>query len=45
MQVRYAGVSQVSFSVPDLKRSKRWYAELFGWQEVMTGEDADSGFQ
>lgn len=42
MDVRYAGVSHVSFSVPDLNRSKRWYAELFGWQEVMTGDD--SGF-
>ena len=38
MHVRYAGVSHVSFSVPDLNRSKRWYAELFRWEEVMTGE-------
>lgn len=29
--------------MPDLNRSKRWYAELFRWQELMTGEDADSG--
>ena len=29
--------------MPDLNRSKRWYAELLGWQEVMTGADADSG--
>ena len=43
MDVRYSGVPHVSFSVPDLNRSKRWYAELFRWQEVMTGEDADSG--
>jgi hypothetical protein len=27
--------------VPDLNRSKRWYADLFGWQEVRTGEDAE----
>jgi catechol-2,3-dioxygenase len=36
VDVPYTGVAHVSFSVPDLNRSKRWYAELFGWQEVMT---------
>jgi hypothetical protein len=30
MDVRYAGVSHVSFNAPALNRSKRWYAELFG---------------
>jgi glyoxylase I family protein len=44
MDARYAGISHISFSVTDLDRSKRWYAELFGWEEVMAGEDADSRF-
>ncbi len=36
--------SRSAFCVPDLNRSRRWYAELFRWQEVITGEDAASGF-
>ncbi len=44
MDARYAGISHISFSVTDLDRSKRWYAELLGWQEVMAGEDAGSRF-
>ena len=33
MDARYAGISDISLSVTDLDRSKRWYAELLGWQE------------
>jgi glyoxylase I family protein len=34
----FSGVAHVSLTVTDLERSKRWYAELLGWEEMMTGE-------
>lgn len=34
----FSGVAHVSLTVTDLERSKRWYAELLGWEEMMAGE-------
>ena len=34
----FTGVAHISLTVTDLERSKAWYAELLGWQEVMAGE-------
>src|SRR5215207_11283393 len=34
----FTGVAHISLTVTDLDRSKAWYAERLGWQEVMAGE-------
>ena len=34
----FTGVAHVSLTVTDLERSKAWYAELLGWEELMAGE-------
>ena len=34
----FSGVAHVSLTVTDLERSKRWYADLLGWEEMMAGE-------
>jgi glyoxylase I family protein len=34
----FSGVAHVSLTVTDLERSKRWYAESLGWEEMMAGE-------
>jgi glyoxylase I family protein len=40
----FSGVAHVSLTVTDLERSKRWYAELLGWEEVMAGESDGVSF-
>ena len=34
----FSGVAHVSLTVTDLERSRRWYTELLGWEEMMAGE-------
>jgi glyoxylase I family protein len=34
----FSGVAHVSLTVTDLERSKRWYADLLGWEEMMADE-------
>jgi glyoxylase I family protein len=38
----FSGVAHVTLTVTDLERSKSWYAELLGWQEVMAAESGGS---
>jgi len=40
----FSGVAHVSLTVTDLERSKRWYAELLGWEEMMAGESDGVSF-
>jgi glyoxylase I family protein len=40
----FSGVAHVSLTVTDLERSKRWYAELLGWEELMAGESGGVSF-
>jgi catechol-2,3-dioxygenase len=40
----FSGVAHVSLTVTDLERSKRWYAELLGWEEMMSGESDGVSF-
>jgi glyoxylase I family protein len=40
----FSGVAHVSLTVTDLERSKRWYAELLGWEEMMAGESGGVSF-
>jgi len=36
--------AHISLPVTDLERSKAWYAELLGWQELMAGESGQVVF-
>jgi len=35
----FTGFSHVALTVTELERSKRWYADVLGWQPLMEGDD------
>lgn len=35
----FSGFSHIALTVTDLERSKRWYADVLGWQPLIEGTD------